>query len=326
MRYLLAIMFFAALLCNNVAQAQTTTWQYLDSMAMHMASVVYKTTPDTTLKLYYLKPANTTFNNKLPAVIWIHGGAWVGGKANTFFANAAYCSLKNTIGFSIDYRLISNNQSSIYNCIADCKSAIRYIKTHAAALNVDTNKIVLVGESAGGHLAACMALLDGHNGESNKSISTIPYALVLYNPVVNVATGGFIKFMDAAATLQKAGMIDTTALLQQYQTAAKAISPLYLIKKALPATLVINGIVDKVTPYEYAVSFSDSLKKYYTKCQLVLLPNMGHAFSIAHYKSSEQQVIDALLMADSFLTKLGIFKGDITLVNGNDTNWLLKKK
>lgn len=324
-RYLVVINFFAVLFCNNVAQSQTITWQHLDSMAMHMASVIYKTTPDTALKLYYLKPANTTLNDKLPAVIWIHGGAWVGGKANIFFANAAYCSLKNTVGFSIDYRLINNNRSSIYNCIADCKSAIRYIKTHAAELNVDTNKIVLVGESAGGHLAACMALLDGHNDAFNKSINTIPYALVLYNPVVNVATGGFIKFMDATATLQKPNITDTTALLQQYQTAAKAISPLYLVKKALPPTLIINGTVDKVTPYEYAASFADSLKKYNTKCQLVLLPNMGHAFSIAHYKSPEQQVIDAILIADTFLKKLGILKGDVTLVNGNDANWLVRK-
>ncbi len=300
------------------AQQRTITWQQLDSMAATIKEATYLTTADTTLRLYYIQPKKIKANAKLPAIIWIHGGAWVGGKANTFFANAAYCALKSAVGISLEYRLITNSKASIYNCIADCQAAITYIKANAARLHIDTNKIVIVGESAGGHLAACMALLDA-------SLNTTPAALVLYNPVVNVATGTFIKYMTAETTLQKNKPIDTTMLLQQYQNAAKAISPLYLVKKRLPPTLIINGMVDKITPYEYAVAFTDSLKKYHTKQELVLLPNMGHAFAIPHYKSSEQQVIDALLQADTFLTKLSLLKGKLRLVNGNDGNWLRKK-
>ena len=293
-------------------------FQQLDAMATSINEVTYRTTADVNVKLYYILPAKVKANAKLPAIVWIHGGAWVGGKANTFFANAAYCALKAAVGISIEYRVIDNPKTSISDCISDCKAAIAYIKANAAKLHIDTTKIAIVGESAGGHLAACMALLDTNN-------STTPAALVLYNPVVNLATGSFIKYLNAEVALQRNKPLDTTSLLLQYQNAAKAISPLYLVKKKLPPTLLINGIEDKITPYAFAVAFADSIKKYKTKQTLILLPNVSHAFAIAHYKSSEQQVIDALLQADVFLSKLGLLKGKVVLVNGNDANWLVRR-
>lgn len=290
------------------------TWKQLDSLATSIKEVTYLTTEETNVKLYYKLPTKIKANAKLPAIIWIHGGAWVGGKANTFFANAAYCALKGAVGISLEYRVIDNNKASIDNCISDCKAAINYIKANAATLHIDTSKIAIVGESAGGHLAACMALLDTNN-------SSTPAAFVLYNPVVNLATGKFIKYLNADVALQTNKKIDTIPLMHQYQTAAKAISPLYLVKKRLPPTLIINGMEDKITPYAFAQSFCDSLKKYHTNHKILLLPKIGHAFAVPHYKSSEQQVVEALLKADVFLTRLGFLKGKVKLVNGNDPNW-----
>ena len=307
------------LVAFNQLHSQTKiTWKQLDSLATSIKEVTYLTNADTNVKLYYKLPAKIKPNAKLPAIIWIHGGAWVGGKANTFFANAAYCALKGAVGISLEYRVIDNNQASIVQCIADCKAAINYIKANATTLHIDATKIALVGESAGGHLAACMALLDNDN-------STTPAALVLYNPVVNLATGKFIKYMNAEVTLQTNKKLDTISLLLQYQSVAKAISPLYLVKKRLPPTLIVNGLEDKITPYQFAERFADSLKKYSTKEKIILLPNIGHAFAVPHYKSSEQQVVNALLKADVFLSKLGFLKGKVTLVNGNDVNWSMRR-
>ncbi len=294
------------------------TWKQLDSVANSMKELTYLTVDNAKVKLYYKLPNNLKANEKRPAIIWIHGGAWVGGKANTFFANAAYCSLKGAVGISLEYRMIDNNKASINHCIADCKAAINFIKMNSSRLHIDTKKIAIVGESAGGHLAACVTLLD-----TNKS--TIPAALVLYNPVLNLATGTFIKYMNAEVALQSNKNLDTTALLIQYQSAAKAISPLYLIKKRIPPTLIINGIEDKITPSKFAVSFADSLNKYNTKQKIILLPNTGHAFAVPHYKSSEQKVVDALLKADDFLSNLGFLKGKVMLINGNDANWFLRR-
>jgi acetyl esterase/lipase len=313
MKHFSALLFVIIALTELHSQPKIT-WKQLDSLATSIKEVTYLTTEETNVKLYYKLPTKIKIDAKLPAIIWIHGGAWVGGKANTFFANAAYCALKGAVGISLEYRVIDNNKASIDNCISDCKAAINYIKANAASLHIDTSKIAIVGESAGGHLAACMALLDTNN-------SSTPAALVLYNPVVNLATGKFIKYLNADVALQTNKKIDTIPLMHQYQTAAKAISPLYLVKKRLPPTLIINGIEDKITPYAFAQSFCDSLKKHHTKHKILLLPKIGHAFAVPHYKSSEQQVVEALLKADVFLTRLGFLKGKVKLVNGNDPNW-----
>lgn len=313
MKHFSALLFVIIALTELHSQPKIT-WKQLDSLATSIKEVSYLTTEETNVKLYYKLPTKIKIDAKLPAIIWIHGGAWVGGKANTFFANAAYCALKGAVGISLEYRVIDNNKASIDNCISDCKAAINYIKANAASLHIDTSKIAIVGESAGGHLAACMALLDTNN-------SSTPAALVLYNPVVNLATGKFIKYLNADVALQTNKKIDTIPLMHQYQTAAKAISPLYLVKKRLPPTLIINGIEDKITPYAFAQSFCDSLKKHHTKHKILLLPKIGHAFAVPHYKSSEQQVVEALLKTDVFLTRLGFLKGKVKLVNGNDPNW-----
>lgn len=309
---------FVLLVYNPLHSQTKITWRQLDSLATSIKEVTYLTTAETNVKLYYKLPTKLKANAKLPAIVWIHGGAWVGGKANTFFANAAYCALKGAVGISLEYRVIDNNNASIDNCISDCMAAIKYIKANAATLHIDTAKIAIIGESAGGHLAACMALLDTNN-------SIAPAALVLYNPVVNLATGKFIKYMNAEVALQTNKKLDTIALMHQYQRAAKSISPMYMVKKRLPPTLIINGMEDKVTPYQFAVNFNDSLKKYNTKQQIILLSNVGHAFAVPHYKSSEQQVITALLQADLFLSKLGFLNGKILLVNENDANWLVRR-
>jgi acetyl esterase len=313
------LLFLLVLVAFSDLHSQTKiTWKQLDSLATSIKEVTYLTTAKTNVKLYYKLPTKIKANAKLPAIIWIHGGAWVGGKANTFFANAAFCALKGAVGISLEYRVIDNNKASIDDCISDCKSAINYIKANAATLHIDTSKIAIVGESAGGHLAACMALLDTNN-------SYTPAALVLYNPVVNLATGKFIKYLNAEVALQTNNKLDTIPLMIEYQTAARAISPLYLVKKRLPPTLIINGIEDKITPYQFAVSFADSLKKYSTQQKIILLPNVGHAFAVPHYKSSEPQVVDALLKMDFFLTKLGFFNSKVVIVNGNDPDWFVRR-
>jgi acetyl esterase len=316
-KLILATCFFGgAIICK--AQ-QSITWKYLDSIAQKRMQVMsYGKTEDTILNIYYIKPTHVKPADKQPAVIWIHGGAWVGGKANTFFANAAYSSLKGTIGISIEYRLINNAKKDITQCIEDCKNAIEFIKSKAQPLNIDTNKIVLIGESAGGHLAACMAM--------NKPNRTTPYALVLYNPVLNCSTSTFIKFMDASVIMLKNKKLDTIALFEKYRDKAIKISPLFQVKQKFPPTLVLNGLEDKITPAEYAIAFTDSINRFSNNCELILLPNTSHAFAIAHYKSTEQQVIDALLKADEFLTRIKIFssKYPIKLQNSFDINWIQK--
>lgn len=93
-----------------------------------------------------------------PAAIIVHGGGWVRGDRRTDVTPLFHPLTRAGIAwFSIDYRLAAD-MSRFGAAIADVKTAIRFIKAHAADYRIDPERIALIGESAGGQLAAMAAL------------------------------------------------------------------------------------------------------------------------------------------------------------------------
>ena len=108
------------------------------------------------VRLY--RPAGTEAADVLPALVWYHGGGWLLGDLDSHdvacrrFANAARCRVA-----SVDYRMAPEHVFPA--AVDDCAAATRYVFDNAAALGVDTTKIAVGGDSAGGNLAAVMALM-----------------------------------------------------------------------------------------------------------------------------------------------------------------------
>lgn len=104
------------------------------------------------LDIYYPK---RTDNELLPCVVWIHGGGLVDRSLDKSYDlirwGVARTTLSGYISVSIDYRLI--NERPLPTGIQDCETAIRFLKSHAAQYRIDTTRIAVVGESAGGYLA-----------------------------------------------------------------------------------------------------------------------------------------------------------------------------
>ena len=87
-----------------------------------------------------------------------------------------------------EYRVKNRHGVPVKDCVSDTKSAIRWVRENASRLGVDSSRIAAGGGSAGGHLAAACATLPKFDDENeNKSISSKPNALVLFNPVVVLA-------------------------------------------------------------------------------------------------------------------------------------------
>ena len=98
---------------------QDISWKDLAIKAKKMESMVYRTTPDTSLKIYYQLPDNRKSDSKHPAIIWIHGGGWTSGAASVFFEHAAYFATRGVVGISIEYRLIGKNKTNTIASVAD---------------------------------------------------------------------------------------------------------------------------------------------------------------------------------------------------------------
>jgi acetyl esterase/lipase len=145
---------------------------------------------------------------------------------------------------------------------------------------------------------------------------------VLLNPVVNLATPVFYKFLDSSLLGPGVKLPDTATLAAKYTQKARALSPLYSLRKPLAPILLINGLDDKITPAVDAQSFADSARRYGTAVELQWLKETGHAFAVPHYKASEAQVVQTALAMDAWLVKAGFLQGKPTLVHGADPNWI----
>lgn len=104
------------------------------------------------LDIYYPGEKNEKIS---PCVVWIHGGALTDASLDKNYDlvrwGAARTALNGYISVSIDYRLIT--ERPLPAAIQDCATAIRFLKSHAGEYGIDTTRIAVVGESAGGYLA-----------------------------------------------------------------------------------------------------------------------------------------------------------------------------
>jgi acetyl esterase/lipase len=275
--------------------------------------IAYKQTPQGPLKLFCFG-VETNHATARSATIWIHGGGWTGGTCESFFPLARYTATRGATSFVVEYRLAKTNGTvTVADCVADCKSAMRYLRGHAAELGIDPQRIAVIGESAGGHLAACVGTLDGFDDSTDDlKISARPDALVLYNPLTDFTKSNFLKLFTNGTAFE-----ETIKL-------ARELSPLFHVRSNLPPAICIHGLVDTVVSPDNSRDFAAAMKQAGSRCDLVLLPEAPHAFLIPNYKCSEAVVVNALLLGDKFLTSLGWFSGKPNLTVSDPPSWTPK--
>ncbi|MFZ4583245.1 MAG: alpha/beta hydrolase [Paludibacter sp.] len=322
MRFNFVLLLFAVTCVGNI-QSKTIS---LDSLLRGpaMTEIVIKKVNNEEVKLFYIKPADTKATKNRTAVVWIHGGGWTGGITETFFPHARYFASRGTVGFCIHYRLVkADGSATVADCLADCKSAIRYIREHAEELGIDPDKIIVMGDSAGGHLASCLGTIDGFDDPTeNLKISAIPNAMVLYNPLSDFTTSPFINRIIGGAALDKKPTPESQIPNSKQIELARKLSPLYNVHKNQPPTLVLHGTDDTVILPEQSVQFTEAMKKAGNKCKLILIPNTKHAFVCVKWKAPEVEVVSAIREADKFLIKMGFLKAKPTLVPSKNPAWI----
>jgi acetyl esterase/lipase len=260
--------------------------------------------------LFCFQPAGSKSSEAHPAALWIHGGGWTGGTCDSFFPMARYTATRGAASFVVEYRLAKTNGAvTVADCVADCKSAVRYLRGHAAELGLDPHRIAVLGESAGGHLAACVGTLDGFNDPADDlKISARPDALVLYDPLTKFEASNFEKLFANAPVADKTNFMHD-------------LSPALHVRAGQPPAICIHGLVDAAVSPDNSRQFAAAMKQAGNRCDLVLLPETPHAFLIPNYKCSEAVVVNALLIADKFLVSLGYLSGEPNLVVSDPPSW-----
>ncbi len=250
--------------------------------------VVYKKIDTTKLYLEVYSPKNVDATKTYPAMVFYFGGGWNGGNRNQFERQASYLSKRGLVCFLVDYRVKNKHNTSPFESLIDAKSAIRFIRKNANAFNIDENKIIASGGSAGGHLASATALISDYNASTDDlSVSCIPNALVLFNPVIDNGPNGYGY--------------------ERIGNAYSKFSPLHNIKKNAPPTLFLLGTKDHLVPVETAKLYRSKMEEFGNRCDLMLYKGEAHGFF--NYKRSGKNNFDnyrkTLEATDNFLKSLG---------------------
>jgi acetyl esterase/lipase len=196
------------------------------------------------------------------------------------------------VAISVEYRTINRFGTSPRECVKDGKSAMRWIKEHANELGIDPDRIVAGGGSAGGHIAAAMALVSAFNEEGeDTSVSCIPKALLLFNPVFDNGPDGFGH-----------------NLVKPYW---KEISPIDHIDNQTPPTMVLLGTEDTYIPMGTAKRFERQMKEKGLRCDLHIYKGAKHGWY--NLWVSREAMAESLIRMDRFLCSLGYLKGEPVL-------------
>ncbi len=254
----------------------------------HPKIVEYKNIDDTALTLHIFSPANSSAKPH-SAIVFFFGGGWSVGTPMQFYPECAHFAAKGFVAISADYRIASVNHTTPFASVTDGKSAIRWVRQHAAELGVDPNRIVAAGASAGGQVAAATGIVPGLDESSeDMSVSSKPNALLLWYAVVDNGPDGY----------------GPPEMKKRFQE----ISPLHNLTSNAPPTLLLLGTKDQYVPVKTAELFKSRIEQGGGHCELMLFPGAGHPI-YEWRKGASLLRAEALAAADQFLLRIG-FAGD----------------
>lgn len=284
--------FALLLLLAESTQAQSDARAYPPKMPDAEVEV-YKTCDEVKLNLYIFNPENHSSSEKKAAIVFFFGGGWRSGSPGQFKPQCEQLASLGMVAITADYRVASRNGVKANTCVADAKSAIRWVRANSSRLGIDPKRIVASGGSAGGHLAVSTALLPGFDepGE-DPSISSAPDALVLFNPAVMLA-----PFEGKTwPRLENLG--------NRLGADPEAISPIHHVRKGLPPTIIFHGEADQTIPFSSVRLFTEKMTEASNKCTLVGFENKGHGFF--NYRDGQNSAYSETMEATTkFLSRLG---------------------
>ena len=234
-------------------------------------NVTYLTMGDTQLKMdIYRRRTATT---PQPTIIYMHGGFWVAGNKEGAIMNLLPWMEMGWNVVNVEYRLGPNTLAP--GAVEDCFCALRYVAQQAMMYNVDVNRIVVTGESAGGHLALALGILPESEGFDRECAANTPMpkvAAVLnwfgITDVPDVIDGPH----RAAAAVRWFGSMPNPMRMEL----AKRVSPLTHVRAGLPPILTVHGDADPTVPYPEAVALHAALAKVNVPNQLVTIKGGKH--------------------------------------------------
>ncbi len=280
----LVLLLVASLFLPACASLGRDRWAAFQPSETH----VYREVGEIQLEVFVFRPVATEASEALrPAVLFFHGGSWTRGGPQRFFPHARELAARGMVALSAAYRLRGTHGTGVPEAIEDAKAAYTWLQEHAVALGIDGDRVALAGGSAGGHLAAAVALME-------PLPKVEPAALVLYNPALDTHPDDFSSF---------ARWLAEDTLEELFEGRYLELSPAQYVRAGTPPTAVFHGTGDSLVPIEHSRDFCARLRAVHSPCELYEYPGAQHgSFNFGwgdHYA-------DALKRTATFLAQFGL--------------------
>ncbi len=223
----------------------------------------------------------------LPCIVWLCGGGWMQMDRHAHLADFAELARAGFVIASAEYR--TSNFVPFPAQIEDVKAAIRYLRANAARYAIDPERIGIMGESAGGYLAA-MAGVTGKTREFDKGLyleesSAVQAVCDWYGPT---DLGKMIEAAKGAAGLQPeaivlGGRTDDAAFLSR-------MNPIDYVGEDTPPFLILHGKEDQVVPFVHSEWLYDALTRAGRPAEFYALEGANHA-DLHFFQPQVQEII-----------------------------------
>ena len=211
------------------------------------------------LQMDILQPQS---KSSLPAVIFVTGGGFISANRARMPQLRMRLAESGYFVASINYRTVPN--AAFPQPIEDVKSAIRYVKAHSKQFNIDPNKVIVIGDSAGGYLTAFAAVTNGSKefnvGENLDQSSEIVAAVDLYG-IVDISS--VADFPQMYQSLREIPLEKTNPIN-------------YITKKSAPM-LIMHGTADSIVSPDQTDQLFQALKNAGIEAERYLIPNAEHS-------------------------------------------------
>jgi acetyl esterase/lipase len=256
---------------QNKAAALSETARWASTIAEKywlQPGITYGVANNYTLKLdvWQRKDVKTA----APTLIYYHGGGWIiGDRTGATLLFLPFLEMGWNV-INVEYRMASVSIAPA--AVEDCRCALRWAIRNAKQYNIDIDRIVLTGHSAGGHLSLISGMLPEGTGLDNNcdgSEKLKVAAIINWYGISNVSALLSGPERKNYAAMWMGSQPDALAI-------AKRVSPLSYVRAGLPPILSIHGDADPVVPYDQSTRLHQALTAAGVPNELVTIKGGGH--------------------------------------------------
>jgi acetyl esterase/lipase len=257
--------------------------------------VVYAEVAGEPLRYDHFRPLGVS--GPTPWVVFVHGGGWTGGDPSQAAGNGLHFARRGIATVSISYRLAPAHRFPA--CLDDVRRGLRHVRAHAAEFGVDPDRLVLMGLSAGAHLAVLahlardVAALDPDLPPELRDVPEDVLGVIAHYGPYDLARRKPVAGWDPIADLLGERLADPEWI--------RIASPVRHAAGATAPVLLIHGTADTVVSWRESERMHQALLQAGRTSELLILDGAPHAFQVEWRGEANRRANAAM---DSFLDRV----------------------